>query len=140
MDGAAAEMERVIAECDELDDKMAGSSLRTLLGDRVILHPGVVIGSDGFGYLASSRGIRKVPQVGVVEIQDDVEIGAGSCIDRATTGRTVVQAGSKIDNLVQIDLDSSGARLARQGERRDQEQGQKPLSHQEKSPHSMYSS
>jgi UDP-3-O-[3-hydroxymyristoyl] glucosamine N-acyltransferase len=72
------------------------------LGDRVILHPGVVIGSDGFGYLPSAEGIRKVPQVGVVEIQDDVEIGAGSCIDRATTGRTVVQAGSKIDNLVQI--------------------------------------
>ncbi len=73
-----------------------------LLGDRVILHCGVVIGSDGFGYLPAREGIRKVPQVGVVEIQDDVEIGAGSCVDRATTGRTVVGAGTKIDNLVQI--------------------------------------
>ncbi len=73
-----------------------------ILGDRVIVHTGVVIGSDGFGYFPSSQGIRKIPQVGVVEIQDDVEIGAGSCIDRATTGRTLVQAGTKIDNLVQI--------------------------------------
>jgi UDP-3-O-[3-hydroxymyristoyl] glucosamine N-acyltransferase len=72
------------------------------MGDRVIIHSGVVIGSDGFGYLTSREGIRKIPQVGVVEIQDDVEIGAGSCVDRATTGRTVVGAGSKIDNLVQI--------------------------------------
>jgi len=74
----------------------------SLLGDRVILHAGVVIGSDGFGYLPASGGVRKIPQVGVVEIQDDVEIGAGSCVDRATTGRTLVGAGSKIDNLVQI--------------------------------------
>jgi UDP-3-O-[3-hydroxymyristoyl] glucosamine N-acyltransferase len=74
----------------------------SLVGDRVILHPGVIIGSDGFGYLPGRDGIRKVPQVGVVEIQDDVEIGAGSCVDRATTGRTVVGAGTKIDNLVQI--------------------------------------
>ncbi|MEN8007461.1 MAG: hypothetical protein ABFS42_10625, partial [Candidatus Krumholzibacteriota bacterium] len=48
------------------------------------------------------KGIRKIPQVGIVEIQDDVEIGAGSCVDRATTGRTVVGQGSKVDNLVQI--------------------------------------
>jgi UDP-3-O-[3-hydroxymyristoyl] glucosamine N-acyltransferase len=72
------------------------------LGDRVIIHSGVVIGSDGFGYLPAPKMIRKIPQVGVVEIQDDVEIGAGSCVDRATTGRTVVGVGSKIDNLVQI--------------------------------------
>ena len=73
-----------------------------LLGDRVILHTGVVIGSDGFGYLTDSGGVRKIPQVGLVEVQDDVEIGAGSCVDRAPTGRTVVGAESKIDNLVQI--------------------------------------
>lgn len=73
-----------------------------LVGDRVILHAGVVLGTDGFGYLPAPEGIRKIPQVGAVEIQDDVEIGAGSCVDRATTGCTVVGAGSKIDNLVQI--------------------------------------
>ena len=73
-----------------------------LLGDRVIIHAGVIIGSDGFGYFPGQGGIGKIPQVGVVEIQDDVEIGAGSCVDRATTGRTVVGAGSKVDNLVQI--------------------------------------
>jgi len=72
------------------------------VGDRVILHAGSVIGTDGFGYLPNRDGIRKIPQVGAVEIQDDVEIGAVSCVDRATTGSTVVGAGSKIDNLVQI--------------------------------------
>ncbi len=82
----------------------AGVTVRenSLIGDRVIIHSGVVLGSDGFGYLPAARGIRKIPQVGIVEIQDDVELGAGTCIDRATTGRTVVGAGSKIDNLVQI--------------------------------------
>ena len=72
------------------------------VGSRVIIHAGVILGSDGFGYFPGAQGIRKIPQVGVVEIQDDVEIGAGSCIDRATTGRTVVGQGSKVDNLVQI--------------------------------------
>jgi UDP-3-O-[3-hydroxymyristoyl] glucosamine N-acyltransferase len=75
---------------------------RCTVGQRVILHSGVLIGTDGFGYLPGPQGFRKIPQVGIVEIQDDVEIGAGSCVDRATTGRTVVGAGSKIDNLVQI--------------------------------------
>lgn len=75
---------------------------RCTVGDRVILHTGVIIGSDGFGYLPGSGEIRKVPQVGVAVIQDDVEIGAGACVDRATTGCTVIGAGSKIDNLVQI--------------------------------------
>ncbi|MEN8008302.1 MAG: UDP-3-O-(3-hydroxymyristoyl)glucosamine N-acyltransferase, partial [Candidatus Krumholzibacteriota bacterium] len=73
-----------------------------LIGDRVIIHAGVILGSDGFGYLPGKKSIRKIPQVGIVEIQDDVEIGAGSCVDRATTGRTVVGQGSKVDNLVQI--------------------------------------
>ena len=82
----------------------AGVILREgcLVGNRVIIHAGVILGSDGFGYFPGAKGIRKIPQVGIVEIQDDVEIGAGSCIDRATTGRTVVGQGSKVDNLVQI--------------------------------------
>jgi len=75
---------------------------RCRIGDRVILHSGVVIGSDGFGY-ASVEGVHhKIPQVGVVEIEDDVEIGANSTIDRARFGRTRIGQGTKIDNLVQI--------------------------------------
>jgi UDP-3-O-[3-hydroxymyristoyl] glucosamine N-acyltransferase len=81
---------------------------RCVLGDRVILQPGCVIGSDGFGFAldlqGEGRGPRhyKVPQVGVVVIEDDVEIGANTCIDRATLGSTRVCRGAKIDNLVQI--------------------------------------
>ncbi|HXG53427.1 MAG TPA: UDP-3-O-(3-hydroxymyristoyl)glucosamine N-acyltransferase [candidate division Zixibacteria bacterium] len=72
------------------------------IGDRVVLHAGVVIGADGFGYAGEGEGRVKIPQVGVVEIEDDVEIGANSTIDRATLGRTVIRRGVKIDNLVQI--------------------------------------
>ncbi len=72
------------------------------VGSRVILHPGVVVGADGFGYVREGRTYHKVPQVGNVIIEDDVEIGANSCVDRATTGTTRIGAGSKIDNLVQI--------------------------------------
>ncbi|HEX9454032.1 MAG TPA: UDP-3-O-(3-hydroxymyristoyl)glucosamine N-acyltransferase [Candidatus Binatia bacterium] len=72
------------------------------LGDRVILHAGVVIGSDGFGYAGSGAGRVKIPQVGVVIVEDDVEIGANSTVDRATLGQTVIAKGAKIDNLVQI--------------------------------------
>jgi UDP-3-O-[3-hydroxymyristoyl] glucosamine N-acyltransferase len=72
------------------------------LGDRVIVHSGTVIGSDGFGFVRDGEVYRKLPQVGNVEIGDDVEIGANVTIDRATTGTTRVGAGSKIDNLVQI--------------------------------------
>jgi UDP-3-O-[3-hydroxymyristoyl] glucosamine N-acyltransferase len=73
------------------------------IGDRVIIHSGTVIGSDGFGYLRDGRGIRiKVPQVGRVIIEDDVEIGANVTIDRATIGATRIKRGTKIDNLVQI--------------------------------------
>lgn len=72
------------------------------LGSDVVLHVGVVVGSEGFGYLPGESGLEAVPQVGVVIIEDRVEIGAGSCIDRATTGSTVVGAGTKIDNLIQI--------------------------------------
>ena len=74
----------------------------TEIGDRVILHAGVVLGSDGFGFLTENTTLHKVPQIGRVIIEDDVEIGANSCIDRATTGVTRVRRGTKIDNLVQI--------------------------------------
>jgi len=72
------------------------------LGDRVIVHSGTVIGSDGFGFVRDGDLYRKLPQVGNVVIEDDVEIGANVTIDRATTGTTRIGAGCKIDNLVQI--------------------------------------
>lgn len=72
------------------------------VGDRVIIHSGTVIGSDGFGYVFDGGRHLKIPQVGGVEIGDDVEIGANVTIDRATTGTTRIGEGSKIDNLVQI--------------------------------------
>lgn len=75
---------------------------RCALGDRVIVHAGVVVGADGFGYLPGPAGQVKIPQVGTVEIGDDVELGAGVTIDRATTGRTVIGAGTKLDNLVHV--------------------------------------
>lgn len=73
------------------------------LGSRVILQNGVIIGSDGFGYAKRPDGSwHKIPQTGIVVIEDDVEIGAGSVIDRATIGETRIKAGAKIDNLVQV--------------------------------------
>lgn len=75
---------------------------RCLVGDRVILQPGAVIGSDGYGYEVVDGRHTKVDQVGIVEIQDDVEIGANTTIDRARFGRTVIGEGTKVDNLVQI--------------------------------------
>lgn len=72
------------------------------LGQRVIVHAGTVVGSDGFGYAWDGTAHRKIPQIGHVEIGDDVELGANVCIDRATTGVTRIEAGCKIDNLVQI--------------------------------------
>lgn len=72
------------------------------IGDRVILQPGVVIGADGFGFAKDGQTHHKVPQIGRVIIEDDVEIGANSTVDRATTGETRIRRGSKIDNLVQI--------------------------------------
>ncbi len=72
------------------------------IGDRVIIHSGTVIGSDGFGYAKEGSAHHKIPQIGIVKIGDDVEIGANSAIDRATTGVTLIRSGSKIDNLVQI--------------------------------------
>jgi UDP-3-O-[3-hydroxymyristoyl] glucosamine N-acyltransferase len=72
------------------------------IGARVILHSGTVIGSDGFGY-ATDKGVHhKIPQVGIVVVEDDVELGANVTVDRARFGRTVIGRGTKIDNLVQI--------------------------------------
>ncbi|PKN51218.1 MAG: UDP-3-O-(3-hydroxymyristoyl)glucosamine N-acyltransferase [Deltaproteobacteria bacterium HGW-Deltaproteobacteria-13] len=73
-----------------------------LIGNRVILHSGVVIGGDGFGFASPGRNNTKVPQVGFVQIDDDVEIGANTTVDRAALGRTWIQRNVKIDNLVQI--------------------------------------
>ena len=73
------------------------------LGDRVILHAGVVIGADGFGYVPDEQNVRhKFPQIGTVVIEDDVEIGAATCIDRGALGETRIGSATKIDNLVQI--------------------------------------
>lgn len=74
----------------------------TAIGKRVILHSGVVVGSDGFGYVKEGTKNVKIPQVGRVEIEDDVEIGANTVIDRATLGKTLIRRGVKIDNLVQV--------------------------------------
>jgi UDP-3-O-[3-hydroxymyristoyl] glucosamine N-acyltransferase len=78
------------------------SIMHALVGDRVIIHPGCAIGQDGFGFVRGPRGAHKVPQVGRVIIQDDVEIGANSTIDRGAIRDTVIGEGTKIDNLVQI--------------------------------------
>ena len=72
------------------------------LGARVIIHSGTVIGADGFGYVQHEGRHHKIPQLGGVTIEDDVELGANVTIDRATLGRTVIKQGTKIDNLVQI--------------------------------------
>jgi len=72
------------------------------LGSRVILHAGVVIGADGFGYVRDRDGYRKFPQVGTVVIEDDVEIGANSCVDRGALGITRIGRGTKLDNLVHV--------------------------------------
>lgn len=75
---------------------------RCRVGDRCILHSGVVIGSDGYGFATVGGVHHKVPQVGIVVVEDDVEIGANVCVDRATLGETRIGRGTKIDNLVQI--------------------------------------
>ena len=74
----------------------------SLIGDRVIIHPGCKIGQDGFGFVMGGTGHLKVPQVGRVIIQDDVEIGAGTTVDRGAIRDTVIGEGTKIDNLVQV--------------------------------------
>ncbi len=81
----------------------AGATLtNALIGDRVIIHPGCKIGQDGFGFVMGGKGHLKVPQVGRVIVQDDVEIGAGTTIDRGAIRDTVIGEGTKIDNLVQV--------------------------------------
>lgn len=75
---------------------------RCQLGSRVIVHSGAVIGADGFGFEMTSKGQEKIPQIGIVQIDNDVEIGANTTIDRARFGRTWIQQGAKIDNLVQV--------------------------------------
>lgn len=75
----------------------------TIIGNNVIIHPGAVIGGDGFGFLPDANGVYfKIPQVGNVVIEDDVEIGANTAIDRAAMGSTVIQKGVKLDNFVQV--------------------------------------
>lgn len=72
------------------------------IGNNVILHAGCVIGADGFGFAPTANGYDKIPQIGIVTIEDNVEIGANTCIDRSTMGSTYVRKGVKLDNLVQI--------------------------------------
>ena len=72
------------------------------VGDRVILHAGVVIGTDGFGYVRDKQSHHKFPQIGTVVIEDDVELGANTCVDRAALGRTRIGQGTKIDNMVHV--------------------------------------
>jgi len=72
------------------------------VGKRAILHSGCVIGSDGFGFAPSEKGFRKILQIGTVEIDDDVEIGANTTVDRAALGVTRIGRGTKLDNLIQV--------------------------------------
>lgn len=72
------------------------------IGTRVILHAGVCLGADGFGYVRHDQGYQKFPQVGTVVIEDDVEIGAHTCVDRAALGRTRIGRGTKLDNMVHV--------------------------------------
>jgi len=75
---------------------------RTQVGARCVIHAGVVLGGDGFGFATSGGRHHKIPQVGRVVVEDDVEIGANSAVDRATMGETVIGAGSKVDDLVMV--------------------------------------
>ena len=72
------------------------------IGDNIILHAGVVIGADGFGYVRGANGYTKFPQIGTIVIEDNVEIGSNSCVDRGALGETRIGEGTKIDNLVQV--------------------------------------
>lgn len=72
------------------------------IGNRCTIHAGAVIGADGFGFAPTAEGYEKIPQIGITIIDDDVEIGANTCVDRATMGTTHVQKGVKLDNLIQI--------------------------------------
>lgn len=72
------------------------------IGNECILHSGAVIGADGFGFAPTPNGYDKIPQIGIVILEDKVDIGANTCVDRATMGATVVHSGVKLDNLIQI--------------------------------------
>ena len=72
------------------------------VGNNCILHAGSVIGADGFGFAPSPEGYEKIPQIGITILEDNVEIGANTCIDRATMGATIIRKGVKLDNLIQI--------------------------------------
>lgn len=72
------------------------------IGNNVTIHSGSVIGADGFGFAPNQGGYDKIPQIGIVKIEDNVEIGANSCVDRSTMGQTIIRKGVKIDNLVQV--------------------------------------
>lgn len=72
------------------------------VGNNCILHAGSVVGADGFGFAPSPEGYEKIPQIGIAILEDDVEIGANTCVDRATMGATIVRKGVKLDNLIQI--------------------------------------
>ena len=96
-----------------LDDVLVGNDClffsnvsireKCIIGNRVIIHPGTVVGSDGFGYDSDEDGVfHKIHQIGTVRIEDDVELGANVCVDRASTGATVINKGVKIDNLVHV--------------------------------------
>ena len=74
----------------------------TRIGQRVTIHAGAVIGADGFGFAPNTEGYEKIPQIGIVIIEDDVEIGANTCIDRSTMGQTIIHRGVKLDNLIQV--------------------------------------
>lgn len=93
-------------DCEVGDDAVLHPNVtvreRCRIGRRVIIHSGTVVGSDGFGYVQHEGRHHKIPQVGTVIVEDDVELGANVTVDRATFGRTVVKRGTKVDNLVQI--------------------------------------
>ncbi len=72
------------------------------IGKNVTIHAGAVIGADGFGFAPNTEGYEKIPQLGIVIIEDDVEIGANTCIDRSTMGHTIIHKGVKLDNLIQV--------------------------------------
>ncbi len=82
---------------------------RCVVGERCVLHAGAAVGADGFGFAFDPEGPAhvKIPQAGIVRVEDDVEIGANACVDRATTGETVIGRGTKIDNLVQVGHNST---------------------------------
>ncbi len=72
------------------------------IGKNVTIHAGSVIGADGFGFAPNTEGYEKIPQIGIVIIEDDVEIGANTCVDRSTMGQTIIHKGVKLDNLIQV--------------------------------------